>query len=79
MVSRLTDAYTNIGIHHGDSLPMFYKARSMFVLIESLSEPSAFLTTDSDPPSDQSGSNKSRNSSFHGGGRHGGNWGKYGN
>ncbi|XP_034915630.1 uncharacterized protein [Populus alba] len=36
LLSGLTDAYSNIGsqIRHGDSLPLFYKARSMLVLEE---------------------------------------------
>nr|XP_034905875.1 uncharacterized protein LOC118042336 [Populus alba]TKR75127.1 hypothetical protein D5086_0000288440 [Populus alba] len=36
LVSGLTDAYTSVGsqIRHGDSLPPFYKARSMLVLEE---------------------------------------------
>ncbi|KAG6763450.1 hypothetical protein POTOM_030866 [Populus tomentosa] len=34
LLSGLTDAYSNIGsqIRHGDSLPLFYKARSMLLL-----------------------------------------------
>ncbi|KAF9684049.1 hypothetical protein SADUNF_Sadunf04G0077200 [Salix dunnii] len=36
LLSGLTEAYSNIGsqIRHGDSLPLFYKARSMLVLEE---------------------------------------------
>lgn len=81
LVFRLTDAYTHVGTHirHGDSLPMFYKARSMLVLeettrskrIEPLSESFAFLATYSEHSGDNSVTGKTRNNHPRGGGRNG--------
>lgn len=48
LVSGLTDAYATVGsqIRHGDSLPPFYKARSMLVLEETARAKRATIPTD---------------------------------
>jgi hypothetical protein len=48
LISGLTDAYATVGsqIRHGDTLPPFYKARSMIILEETAKAKKAINSTD---------------------------------
>ncbi|KAJ9536884.1 hypothetical protein OSB04_029617 [Centaurea solstitialis] len=71
LVSGLTEPYANVGsqIRHGDSLPPFYKARSMLVLeetarakkAENSDDSSALLMTNDDNLGGNSGGHSSQN------------------
>lgn len=79
LVEGLTDAYTNVGtqIYHGDTLPLFYKARSMLVLEETSRakrpdispEPAAFVASSSAHFGDISQPGQSQFSNSHDSGR----------
>lgn len=82
LVEGLTDAYTNVDtqIYHGDTLPLFYKARSMLVLEETSHakrpdispEPAAFVASSSAHSGDISQHGQSQFSNSRGSGRSGG-------
>jgi len=71
LISGLTDAYATVGsqIRHGDSLPHFYKARSMIILEETTKakkaattvDNSVFLTSHDDYASASTGNNRNNN------------------
>ncbi|MCH83098.1 retrovirus-related pol polyprotein from transposon TNT 1-94, partial [Trifolium medium] len=78
LISGLTDAYATVGsqIRHGDTLPPFYKARSMIVLEETarakkaaatITDNSAFLASQDVAVNNSSSYQNSQSSNNHGG------------
>jgi len=81
LISSLTEAYAIVGsqIHHGDSLPPFYKARSMIILEETTKAKKAATTVDNsvflsshDDASVSAGNNRNNNNNSRGSNPRGG-------